>query len=197
MSISLKKGGKVSLSKAAPGLSNIIVGLGWNARQTPGVKFDLDVSVLVLDEYDTALNENYFVFYGNPESPCGSIRHAGDNRQGSRGESIDTDQEQVEINLSTIPLEARRIVVLVSIDDATKRQQNFGMVSSAYIRIMNKDDSAEVAKYDLTESASSEIALVMGELTRVSSEWEFNAVGESCLDGLAGFLMKHGLDVES
>lgn len=191
MSVSLSKGGNVSLSKQAPGLSAVIVGLGWDPRTTTGADFDLDASALMLDANGKILSDGHFVFFNNLRSPDGSVEHSGDNLTGGG----DGDDEQIRINLSGIPAECDRIVFPASIYEAEQRQQSFGQVRNAFIRIVNQTDSAELARYDLSEDASTETAMIFGELYRNAGEWKFRAVGQGYASGLSGIALDFGVNV--
>src|SRR5688500_4909395 len=156
MGVSLSKGGNVSLSKAAPGLTAVNVGLGWDVRTTTGADFDLDASALLCDANGKVLSDGHFVFFNNLKSPEGSVEHTGDNLTGE-GEG---DDEMIKVSLSTVPAEVDKIVFPVSIHDADSRSQSFGQVSNAFIRVVNQADNNELARYDLTEDYSTETALV-------------------------------------
>jgi tellurium resistance protein TerD len=191
MGVSLAKGGNVSLTKQAPGLSAVVVGLGWDERMTSGQAFDLDASALMLTPSGRILSDEHFVFFNNLSSPDGSVEHTGDNLTGE-GEG---DDEQIKVDLSRVPPEVDRIVFPVSIYDADSRQQNFGQVRNAFIRVINQADDAELARYDLSEDASSETAMIFGELYRRSGDWKFRAVGQGYSSGLAGIARDYGVNV--
>ena len=191
MSISLVKGGNLSLTKAAPNLGAITMGLGWDARTTTGVKFDLDASALALGETHKVLGDDYFVFFNNLKSPDGSIEHQGDNLTGE-GEG---DDEVVTVNLVGVPTQVLSIVFAVSIYDAETRQQSFGQVRNAYIRVVDLASDIELARYDLTEDASTETAMVFGELYRNGAEWKFRAIGQGYASGLAGIARDFGVNL--
>ena len=191
MGVSLSKGGNVSLTKQAPGLSAVVIGLGWDERMTSGQAFDLDASALMLAASGRILSDEHFVFFNNLASPEGSVEHTGDNLTGE-GEG---DDEQIKVDLSRVPPEVDRIVFPVSIYDADSRQQNFGQVRNAFIRVINQADGAELARYDLSEDASSETAMIFGELYRRSGDWKFRAVGQGYSSGLAGIARDYGVNV--
>jgi len=191
MGVSLAKGGNVSLSKAAPGLTAVAVGLGWDARSTTGADFDLDASALLLGNDGRVLSDQHFVFYNNLTSPDGSVQHTGDNLTGE-GEG---DDEVVNVDLASVPGDVQRIVFPVSIHDAVARDQSFGQVRNAYIRVVNRADNNELARYDLTEDASTETAMVFGELYRNGAEWKFRAVGQGYASGLAGIAKDFGVNI--
>ncbi|MFD0855199.1 TerD family protein [Actinomadura adrarensis] len=191
MGVSLAKGGNVSLSKEAPGLSAITVGLGWDVRTTTGADFDLDASALLLNESGMVPSDQHFVFFNNLRSPDGAVEHTGDNLTGE-GEG---DDEQIKVDLGAIAAEVTRIVFPVSIHDADARSQSFGQVRNAFIRVVNQADNAELARYDLTEDASTETAMVFGELYRNGTEWKFRAVGQGYASGLSGVASDFGVNV--
>ncbi|HSA49198.1 MAG TPA: TerD family protein [Yinghuangia sp.] len=191
MGVSLSKGGNVSLSKEAPGLTAVLVGLGWDVRTTTGQDFDLDASAILLNAGGKTLSDGHFVFFNNLKSPDGSVEHTGDNLTGE-GEG---DDEAIKVNLASVPAEVERIVFPVSIYDAETRQQSFGQVRNAFIRIVNQADNNELARYDLTEDASTETAMVFGELYRNGPEWKFRAVGQGYASGLRGIAQDFGVNV--
>jgi tellurium resistance protein TerD len=191
MAISLNKGGNISLSKTTPGLKNILLGLGWDARTTSGDDFDLDASVFLLGENGKVRSDADFIFYNQLRSTCGSVEHTGDNRTGA-GEG---DDEAVKVFLDKVPAEVQRLAVTVTIHDAVARRQNFGMVSGAFIRIVNLDDNSEIVRFDLSEDYSTETAMIFGEVYRHSGEWKFKAVGQGYAGGLAAMCNQFGVNV--
>lgn len=191
MSVSLSKGANVSLTKQAPGLAEVLVGLGWDARTTSGADFDLDASALLLNAASKIVSDEYFVFFNNLTSPDGSVEHTGDNLTGA-GEG---DDETIKVNLAQVPAVVERIVIAVSIYDAEARHQSFGQVRNAFIRVVNSVDEAELTRYDLSEDASGETAMIFGELYRHGAEWKFRAVGQGYAAGLAGIARDFGVNV--
>ncbi len=191
MAISLTKGGNISLSKTDPTLKNIIIGLGWDARPTDGQDFDLDASAFLLKEDGKVRSDADFIFYNQLRSACGSIEHTGDNLTGDG----DGDDESLILKLDMIPYVVQRIVFTVTIHDADKRKQNFGQVSNAAIRVVNQDTGIEVIRYDLSEDASTETAMVFGEVYRHNNEWKFKAVGQGYAGGLAALAAQYGITV--
>ncbi|MEV7422517.1 MULTISPECIES: TerD family protein [unclassified Streptomyces] len=191
MGVSLAKGGNVSLSKEAPGLTAVLVALGWDVRTTTGADHDLDASALLCDGSGKVASDQHFVFYNNLRSPDGSVEHTGDNLTGE-GEG---DDEIVKVDLSAVPAEISKIVFPVSIHDAESRGQSFGQVRNAYIRVVNQSGGAELARYDLSEDASTETAMVFGELYRNGAEWKFRAIGQGYASGLAGIASDYGVNV--
>ncbi|SDB93651.1 tellurium resistance protein TerD [Sanguibacter gelidistatuariae] len=191
MGVSLTKGGNVSLTKEAPGLTAVTIGLGWDARSTTGVDFDLDASAILVGTNGKVLSDGHFVFFNNLTSVDGSVQHTGDNLTGEG----DGDDEQINVNLATVPAEVDKIVFPVSIYDATTRSQSFGQVRNAFIRVINQAGGAEIARYDLSEDASTETAMVFGELYRNGTDWKFRAVGQGYAEGLAGIARDFGVGV--
>ncbi|MHA6782460.1 TerD family protein [Pseudonocardia saturnea] len=191
MGVSLTKGGNVSLTKEAPGLTDVIVGLGWDVRTTTGTEFDLDASAIVLNAEGKAVSDKHFIFFNNLSTPDGTVEHTGDNLTGE-GEG---DDEQVKVNLAGLPAEVDKVVFPVSIYDADTRSQSFGQVRNAFIRVVNSAGGAEIARYDLTEDASTETAMVFGELYRNGADWKFRAVGQGYASGLAGIARDFGVNV--
>ncbi|MFF3684483.1 TerD family protein [Streptomyces sp. NPDC002187] len=191
MGVSLSKGGNVSLTKAAPGLTAVTVGLGWDVRTTTGTDFDLDASALLTNAEGKVATDGNFVFFNNLKSPDGSVEHTGDNLTGE-GEG---DDEQIKVNLSAVPADVDKIVFPVSIYEAESRQQSFGQVRNAFIRVVNQADNNELARYDLSEDASTETAMVFGELYRNGAEWKFRAIGQGYASGLRGIAQDFGVNV--
>lgn len=191
MGVSLTKGGNVSLTKEAPGLTAVTVGLGWDARSTTGTDFDLDASAIMAGVSGKVLSDGHFVFFNNLKSVDGSVEHTGDNLTGEG----DGDDEQITVNLATVPPEVDKIVFPVSIYDAAARSQSFGQVRNAFIRVVNQAGGAEIARYDLSEDASTETAMVFGELYRNGAEWKFRAVGQGYAEGLVGIARDFGVGV--
>lgn len=192
MAVSLSKGQKVDLTKNNPGLTKVIVGLGWDTNKYDGGNdFDLDSSVFLLGENGKVTTESDFVFYNNPSGGNGSVVHTGDNRTGAG----DGDDEQVKVNLAAIPAGVQRVAFTITIHEADKRNQNFGQVANAYARIFNEDTGEELIRYDLGEDFSIETALVVGELYRHSGDWKFSAIGSGYQGGLAALATDFGLQV--
>jgi len=187
MGISLSKGGRIDLSKEAPSLRRVAFGLGWDTNESDtGVDFDLDASVFMINSLGKIPSEEYFVFYNNLKSPDGSIVHQGDNRTGEG----DGDDETLEVDLSKINPTIEELVFVVTIDEASSRGQNFGQVKNAFIRLYDIDTNKEIAKYDLEEDFSMEIAIEFGRLYKKSGTWRFKAVGAGFNAGLQGFVDK-------
>jgi tellurium resistance protein TerD len=192
VTVTLSKGGNVSLSKEAPGLTAVVIGLGWQARTSSGADFDLDASALMLGPNGKVLSDKHFVFFNNLVSPDGSVEHTGDELVGGSGNA---DDEQIKVQLLAVPPDVETIVIAVSIYDADNRRQSFGQVRTAFIRVVNQADDREITRYDLTEDASTETAMIFGELYRHGNEWKFRAVGQGYSDGLAGIARNFGVDV--
>lgn len=191
MAVSLVKGGNVSLTKEAPSMNVAVVGLGWDVRRTDGNGFDLDASVFAVGEDGKVLSDSHFIFFNNKTSPDGSIEHMGDNRTGEG----DGDDEKVKIDLTKVSADIRKLVFAVTIYDSEVRKQNFGMVSNSFIRVYNYDNSAEIARFDLSEDASTETAMIFGELYRHGDEWKFKAVGQGFAGGLAAIASQYGVNI--
>lgn len=193
MTVSLTKGGNVSLTKEAGGtLNEVIVGLGWDAKTTDtGADYDLDASVFAVDASGNCPSDGWFVFFGNKSSPDDSIQHQGDNLTGAG----DGDDEQIKIHLGNIPASIDKIVIAVTIFQASQKNQNFGQIQNAFVRVENPLGGAELARYDLTEDFSLETAVIFGELYRNSGEWKLRAVGAGYNNGLEGLCKDHGIVV--
>ncbi len=191
MAISLQKGGNVNLSKEAPGLSKMLVGLGWDVRNTDGSAFDLDGAVFMLNAAGKVRSDADFIFYNNLKSADGSVLHSGDNRTGAG----DGDDESVTIDLSRVPADVDRIAVCVTIHEAESRRQNFGQVPKAFVRCVNTAGGSEIARFDLSEDGSTETAMVFGEVYRAGADWKFRAVGQGFKGGLGPLAKNYGVNV--
>lgn len=192
MAISLKKGQKVDLTKTNPGLKEILVGLGWDTnRYDGGEDFDLDTSIFLLGASGKVNSDDDFVFYGNLKHVSGSVEHLGDNLTGA-GEG---DDEQIKIDLSKVPANVEKIDFTVTIYEADTRNQNFGQVENAFIRVVNSATGEELIRYDLSEDFSVETAVIVGELYRNKGEWKFNAVGSGFEGGLAALGRNFGVSL--
>ncbi|GGU99255.1 hypothetical protein GCM10010211_78300 [Streptomyces albospinus] len=189
MGVALTKGGNVSLSKQAPGLTAVKVGLGWQVGAAAGADHDLDASALLCGPSGKVLSDQHFVFFNNLSSPDGSVRHSGNGPAGGG------DSEQIEVRLASVPPEVAKIVFPVSIYEAEQRRHNFGQLRSAYIRVLDQDSGTELARYDLTGEAATETAMVFGELYRHGTDWKFRAIGQGYASGLAGIAQDFGVDV--
>lgn len=191
MAVSLNKGGNVSLSKEVPGLKAVIIGLGWDARATDGQAFDLDASAFILGDTDKVRSDNDFVFYNNKTGADGTIQHQGDNTTGE-GEG---DDEAILMNLAGIPADVTKVAVSVTIHEAEQRRQNFGQVRNAFMRVCNAEGNTEIARYDLSEDASTETAMIFGEIYRNGAEWKFRAIGQGFAGGLGPLAKNFGVNI--
>jgi len=191
MAVSLAKGQNVNLSKTVTGLTKVKVGLGWDARSTDGAAFDLDASAFMLKDDGKVPNDDHFVFYNQPKDPSGAIQHTGDNRSGAGA----GDDESLVVDLSKMPADIKKVAFCVTIDDADTRRQSFGQVNNAYIRVINADDNTEIARYDLSEDASVETAMIFGELYVLNGEWKFKAIGQGYAGGLKALAQNYGVNV--
>ncbi len=191
MAVNLTKGQKIDLTKGNPGLTNLVVGLGWDInRYDGGAAFDLDTCAFMLDESGKAPTDGEFIFYGNLAHASGAVQHLGDNTTGEG----DGDDEQLKVDLSKVPANIAKIAFTATIYDAETRNQNFGQVSNAYIRVMDEATGTELIRYDLGEDFSIETALVVGEIYRHNGEWKFNAIGGGFSGGLAALCRSYGIN---
>jgi tellurium resistance protein TerD len=213
MAISLSKGGNISLSKEAPGLAKITVGLGWEERATDGASFDLDASGFVLGDNGKVRSDADFIFYNQPgdvleanQSPTDPlykgtrpvknrcfIFSTGDEEEGSTED--DGPEEEIVIDLTKVPDNVKKISVCVTIHDADLRGQNFGMVSDAYVNVVNDKDGKELARYDLSEDMSIETAMIFAEVYRHGGEWKFKAIGQGFAGGLGPLARNYGVNI--
>ena len=191
MAISLTKGGNVNLSKEAPGIAKTTIGLGWNPRVTDGQAFDLDAIAFLVGENGKVRMETDFIFFNNLKSADGSVVHNGDNRTGEG----DGDDETLSIDLSKVPADVAKVIFAVTIYEGATRNQNFGQVSDAYIRVVNDAGGSEIARFDLSEDGSTETAMVFGELYKNAGEWKFRAIGQGFAGGLGPLAASYGVAV--
>ncbi|MDO4658648.1 TerD family protein [Kingella sp. (in: b-proteobacteria)] len=191
MAVTLSKGQNVSLSKTDPLLKHILIGLGWDARSSDGQDFDLDASVFMTADNGKVPSDDYFVFYNQLKSPCGSVQHTGDNLTGDG----DGDDESVIVELEKVPANIKSLFVTVTIHDAETRRQNFGQVSNAFVRLVNHETGQEVLRFDLSEDYSTETAMVFGEVYRHNGDWKFRAIGQGYAGGLLALCNQYGVSV--
>ena len=191
MAVKLPKGGNVSLNKEDPNLSELLIGLGWDARSTDGTEFDLDDSAFLLGTGDRVRNDQDFIFYNQLQSVDGSVKHTGDNRTGEG----DGDDESILIQLPKLPADVQKIAITVTIHEAEARKQNFGQVKNAFVRCVKQKTGGEIARYDLAEDASIETAMIFGEVYRHNGEWKFRAVGQGYSGGLRALALNYGVHV--
>jgi tellurium resistance protein TerD len=189
--VKLNKGQKVDLTKAYPGLQNVVVGLGWNGGNL-GASFDLDASAFLLGPSGKVQSDADFIFYNNPSGGNGSIIYSGDNRTGT-GIS---DDEQIRVNLNLVPAHIQRIAFTITIHDAQVNGQNFGQIGQSYVRIFNEQTNEELLRFDLGRDFTVETAIVAAELYRHNGEWKFNAVASGFQGGLAALCANFGVKVD-
>ena len=193
MAISLQKGQRVDLTKDRPSLKNVLIGLGWDINHYDGeTDFDLDASAFMTKANGKVGNENDFIFYGNLNHVSGSVQHMGDNRTGEG----DGDDEVIKVQLDKIPSDYDTISFTVTIYEAEKRLQNFGMVENAYVRLIDEDTGEELIRFDLTEDFSTETALVVAEIYKRDGQWKFAAIGSGYDGGLKALCKEYGIDAE-
>ncbi|MFI8125191.1 TerD family protein [Acinetobacter sp.] len=191
MAISLTKGGNVSLTKEAPGITKTTVGLGWNPRVTDGAAFDLDAIAFLVNENGKVRADHDFIFFNNLKSSDGSVVHNGDNRTGEGT----GDDETLSVDLGKVPADVSKVIFAVTIYEGQARSQNFGQVANAYIRVSNDAGGSEIARYDLSEDSSTETAMIFGELYKHGSEWKFRAIGQGFAGGLGPLAASYGVAV--
>ena len=191
MTVPLSKGGNINLTKTDSTLKNIVAGLGWDVRETDDETFDLDASILMVKADGKVRSDSDFIYYHQKDSACGAIHHTGDNRTGAG----DGDDEAIHVFLDKVPADIQKLIIGVSIYEAEKKRQNFGQVLNAFVRLVNKDTNEEVTRYDLSENASMDTAMIFGEIYRYEGEWKFKAVGQGFKGGLAELVKQHGVNV--
>ncbi len=191
MAVSLTKGGNVNLSKEAPGLTKIKLGLGWDVRKTDGAGFDLDALAFVVGANGKVRSDGDFVFFNNKKSTDGTVEHTGDNRSGEG----DGDDESIVIDLANLPADIEKVIAAVVIFDGETKGQSFGQVERAYVRVINETGGAEIARFDLSEDASTVTAMIFGEVYRNNGEWKFKAIGQGYNDGFKALVASYGVNV--
>jgi len=189
MSVNLQKGQKVDLTKGNKGLKRVIVGLGWAEAEPAKVGFlsglfgnkneereeyDLDAMAFLLNSNSQIASVGDVVFFNNLKHASGCVTHQGDNLVGGGG----GDDEQIIIDLAMMPKQFERIVILVSIYQATKRNQHFGVISHSHIRLLDADTNRELCIYQMSENFPNMTSLIFGELYRHEGEWKFSAIGQ-------------------
>ncbi len=191
MGVSLTKGGNMSLSREAPGLASVDVGLGWDARVSDGAAFDLDAVAFLLGPGGRVRSDGDFIFFNNLRSADGAVEHLGDNRTGAG----DGDDEVLSVDLARLPGDVAKVSFAVAIHEADARRQNFGQVGNAFIRVLDKGSGRELARYDLSEDYSVETALIFGEIYRHNDEWKFKAIGQGFAGGLGPLAESFGVSI--
>ncbi|TDW31283.1 TerD family protein [Cryobacterium psychrophilum] len=191
MTLTLDKGANLSLTKTDPGLTQARVGLGWDVRSTNGADFDLDASAILITADGKVRSDADFIFYNQKSDEAGSVIHQGDNRTGAG----DGDDEQITVDLTKVPADIAKVVIVVSIDAAAERNQNFGQVRNSYVRILNDVTQVDIAKYELGEEVATENAVVFAEVYRHNGDWKFKAVGQGYTDGLGGIARDFGVNL--
>ncbi|WEG14625.1 TerD family protein [Pullulanibacillus sp. KACC 23026] len=193
MAVSLSKGQKVDLTKSNPGLTQLVVGLGWEANQLGGPTYDIDASAFLLGANGKVTTEQDFIFYNNREGGDGSVIYTGDNRTGM-GHG---DNEQILIDLQKVPVHIQRIAFTITIHDADIKQQNFGQVRQAYVRVADQQIQTDLLRYELGHDFKVETAIVAAEVYRHNGEWKFAAIGSGFDGGLGALCGNFGIEVEA
>ncbi|KQN96975.1 TerD family protein [Paenibacillus sp. Leaf72] len=185
--MNLDKGQAINLSKSYGPLPEVNVGLGWRPAANPGERFDLDASAFMLDvngkifrKKALFINKKFVVSFRVLESssPCGSVRHSGDNVTGAGA----GDDETIHVKLAKVPNEVEKILFVVNIFSPRTRRQDFSRISDAYIRIVNPTNGHELVRFNLTENYSGKTAMIVAELYRNNETWEFSSIGEGSTD---------------
>lgn len=189
MSINLSKGDKIDLKKSNPGLSNILVGLGWDLCNNLVEVFkslfgggqadiDCDASVFMLNQEGKLSGIKDLIYFGNLKSACKSVLHTGDNLTGEGT----GDDEQILVNLDKVPSNIHKLLFVVNIYNCVDRKQHFGMIENAYIRVEDQGNKKEIAKYNLSDNYSEKTTLIVGAIYRKDGSWQFKAIGEGTKD---------------
>ena len=196
MAVNLQKGQKIDLTKGNPGLKHVMVGLGWDEVKKGGLlgglfgggqDIDCDASaILITESINKLAGKSDLVYFGNLTHKSGAIKHMGDNLTGA-GEG---DDEQIFVDLASVPAEYSKIIFVVNIYEAKARRQDFGMINNAFIRIVDSDSKQELCRYNLSENYNGMTSMIFGELYRHNGEWKFSAVGQATADDGLGALVK-------
>jgi tellurium resistance protein TerD len=186
MAVSLTKGGNVNLSKEAPGLAKIRLGLGWDVRKTDGAGFDLDALAFMVTASGKVRSDADFIFFNNKTSADGTVQHTGDNRSGEG----DGDDESIVIDLANLAADVEKVIAAVVIFDGETKGQTFG-----YIRVINENGGTEISRFDLSEDGSTVTAMVFGEIYRNNGEWKFKAIGQGFNEGFKALVASYGVNV--
>jgi tellurium resistance protein TerD len=191
MAVALKKGGDDPQPEGAgtEPLTNVVVSLTWDVDFSTGVDFDLDATGLMVGPNGKVLSDAHFIFYNNLDSPDGSLRHKGDRR------TDDVHDEVIEADLTSVPSAVDRIVFVVSLHDADSLGQNFGQTQNALVRVVDATSNQELGRYELSEDASTQTAIVFGELYRRENDWKFRTIGRGYHSGLEGIVRDYGVSV--
>lgn len=186
MSINLKKGSSLNLTKAAPGMKKALIGLGW---ETSTGNLDLDASVFMVGDNGKLVREEFLVFYNNLVSPDNAIKHSGDNRTGKG----DGDDENISFVMGNVDPAVKEILIYVSIHEASSRRHNFGMLKDAYIRVLDYDNEGkEILRYDLDAENTNDTDVLFGKFTKDhANEWHFTAVGVGSTAGFENVVNKY------
>lgn len=181
--VNLQKGQKVDLTKGNAGLKKVVVGLGWDAAEKRGFfsrvqTIDCDAVAVLLRAGNKLVSKDDVVFYNHLRHESGCVIHHGDNLTGDG----DGDDEQITVFLQDLPSVYERIVFAVTIYQAKTKNQHFGMIKNAYIRIVNADNNQELYRFNLSDNYSGKTAMIFGEIYRHNGEWKFSAVGEGTND---------------
>ncbi|MCC7036639.1 MAG: TerD family protein [Alphaproteobacteria bacterium] len=192
----MKKDEEVDLLGVDPTLHKVFVGLGWEAPESQdGHPVDIDASAFILNREGKVRRDTDFIFYNNLETDSGAIQHMGDNTTGEKKEGDTEDAEVIKVSLDTLAFDIEKVAFSVTIHNADDRQQNFGVVKNAYMRVVNAETGSELARFDLTEDASSDNAMVFGELFREGLGWKFKAMGVGSKGGLFEIARNYGVNV--
>ena len=192
----MKKDEEVDLLVVDPTLHKVFIGLGWEAPETQdGHPVDIDASAFVLGREGKVRRDTDFIFYNNLETDSGAIQHMGDNTTGEKKEGDAEDAEVIKVSLDTLAFDIEKVAFAVTIHNADDRQQNFGVIKNAYMRVVNSETGSELARFDLTEDASSDNAMIFGELFREGLGWKFKAMGTGSKGGLFEIARNYGVNV--
>ena len=181
--LNLKKNDVLDLTKKNPGLDKVILGAGWDVA-TVGQDFDIDISAFLVGNNNKVNQIPQDVIFFNNKFGDG-IYLEGDNRTGA-GEG---DDERIQIDLSQIRSDIKRIVFIVTIHEAQSRRQTFGMVNNSYVRLLDaKNNERELCRFNLKEDGSTVTSVLFAELYKDGYEWYFKAIGDGKIADLNGML---------
>lgn len=197
MGVSLKKGQKINLVKSnGKKLTKLMIGLGWDAVEQPigffsklfNGKTDIDCDASVfLCQGGKFVDTDDLVYFGNLEHNTHAVKHMGDNLTGE-GEG---DDEEIFIDLTKLPSEYDKLIFVVNVYKGFERNQHFGMIKNAFIRVVDNDSNEELCRFNLTEDYSGMLSMILGEVYKRGNDWKFNAIGNGTKDINLTEISKH------
>jgi tellurium resistance protein TerD len=182
----MKRGANVSLTREVPGLKGLVVGVKWNAGSETALADNMTIATILCGTDGRALSDQHFVFFNQLSSPELSVQQLE--------QALGGDQEQVEIDLASVPAQVDSIVVVVYVNEGPAQKRTLGQLRSCVVRVLNLDGNAELVRSEeLASTLQSETALALGEVYRHNAEWKFKVLGQGYSKGIAGIASDYGL----